>query len=181
MYVRAWVALTLAYAITAAAGETPVETPPPPPRPPQAASLAPATPSQPVAPSQPAAPSAPQAPPTIPVVATEVNRPPPSNVPTATADAAPNLLSTNFEYFCQTLAADGDHRTKYVSRVFPSAATSQSLTTAWLDYLQATYHVDRSASGSCARVAKTFEQTLPDREKQWQAMSFNVVHVDWRG
>jgi len=181
MNVRAWAAVTLAYSVAAFAGDTPPEPATPAPLSPQATSLAPATPSQPVAPSQPAAPSLPQAPPTIPIVATEVSRAPPPNTAAATATATPTLLNTSFEYFCQTLAADGDHRTKYVSRVFPSAATSQSLTTAWLGYLQATYHVDRNASGSCARVATTFEQTLPDREKQWQAMSLNIVHVDWKG
>jgi len=174
MNVCAWVGLTFAYSLAAFAGETPVESAPPPP--PQAASLAPATPSQPVAASQPAAPSPPQTPPTIPVV--DVNR---AAAPAPTAAGPTPSLQSNTEYFCQTLAANGDHRTKYVSRVFPSAATPLTLTTAWLDYLQATYHVDRNASGSCARVAKTFEQTLPDREKQWQAMSFNVVHVDWKG
>jgi len=178
MDVRPWAVLTLAYSLGVFAGETPAETATQQSLPPQAASLAPATPSQPVAPSQPTAPSPPQTPPTIPVVATDLNRAPPS---VAAGSTAPSLAISNTEYFCQTLAASGDHRTKYVSRVFPSAATSQSLTTAWLDYLQATYHVDRNASGSCARVAKTFEQTLPDREKQWQAMSLNVVHVDWKG
>jgi len=179
MQMRAtWVCLALACSFAATAGDRPIDASTPVSVPAQAASLAPAQPSQPVAPSQPAAPSSPPAQPTIPVVATDASRAPSTTQTVATT--VPSVTS-NIDYFCQTLAADGDHRTKYVSRVFPSASTSQNLTRAWLSYLQATYHVDRSASGSCARVAKTFEQTLPDREKQWQAMSLNVVHVDWKG
>ncbi|HTO56334.1 MAG TPA: hypothetical protein VMJ74_01010 [Pseudomonadales bacterium] len=174
-----WICLALACSFAAMAADGPSDATTAVSIPAQAASLAPAQPSHPVAPSQPAAPSSPPVQPTIPVVATDASR---GVAPTPTvATAAPASVTSNIDYFCQTLAADGDHRTKYVSRVFPSASTSQSLTHAWLGYLQATYHVDRSASGSCARVAKTFEQTLPDREKQWQAMSLNVVHVDWKG
>jgi hypothetical protein len=178
MHVRVtWAWLALAWPIVAFSDEPSVDTTTVLKIPTQATSLAPATPSRPVAPAQPAAPPQPTGPATVPVVATT------PNVPTPTGTAVTPNASTklDMEYFCQTVAADGDHRTKYVSRVFESLATSQSLTNAWLGYLQSNYHVDRAASGSCARVAKTFEQTLPDREKQWQSMSLNVVHVDWKG
>src|SRR5262245_53621035 len=68
-------------------------------------SLAPATPSQPVAPAQPAAPSQQAEPATIPVVATSASRP--SSTPTSQP-----ATKLDIDYFCQTVSAEGDHRTK---------------------------------------------------------------------
>jgi len=169
-----WACLALAIPVVAFCGDNPVEATTAQ-KSPLINSLAPATPSQPVAPAQPAAPSQQADSPTIPVVATTPSRPP-STTPTTRP-----ATKLDLDYFCQTVSADGDHRTKYVSGVFASLATTQSLTSAWLEYLQARYHVTRAASGGCARVAKGYETSIPDREKQWQAMSYNVVHVDWKG
>ena len=173
MFLRVtWAGLALALLIVAFCGETAADMSTAQ-KIPLTNSLAPATPSQPVAPAQPAAPSQQTEPATIPVVAAS---PRPSSTPTSQP-----ATKLDIDYFCQTVSAEGDHRTKYVSGVFASFATTQSLTSAWLEYLQARYHVTRAASGGCARVAKGYETSIPDREKQWQAMSYNVVHVDWKG
>lgn len=169
-----WAGLALALPIVAFCGDTAVDAPTAQ-NFPLTNSLAPAAPSRPVAPAQPAAPSQQAEPATIPVVATNPSRPPSSTAMTRPAS------KLDIDYFCQTVSAEGDHRTKYVSGVFASFATTQSLTSAWLEYLGARYHVTRAASGGCARVAKGYETSIPDREKQWQAMSYNVVHVDWKG